>query len=144
LPGEKPDEVALCAEIAGDDGAKIDIRVLVCDILQGQPHELCVPNDDIGPFRDQLFRIGNCDVRSDFLSVDIIYIRILFGDSLPGAVVGTRPGGPLDDAEMLDGQCGFPCVGGLSGFLPARSSAQNHGDQNGKHYDRSKYLSPLP
>ena len=99
LPGEEPDKVPLCGEIAGDDGSEINIRVLIRDFLQRHPHELGVSDDDVGAFRDQLFRVGDGDVRSHFLSVDIIYIWILFGEPLPGAVVGARPGGPLNDTE---------------------------------------------
>ena len=49
----------LCAQIAGNDGAKIDIRVFIRNIHQGQSHEFCVTHDDVGSLGNQLFCKGN-------------------------------------------------------------------------------------
>jgi len=59
LPGEEADEIRLRAQIAGNNGRKINIRVFIRDVHQGQAHKLRITNNDVCPLRDHLFGVGN-------------------------------------------------------------------------------------
>jgi len=72
--------------------------------MQRQAHELCIANDDARAVCDQFFGERNCGIRCNSLSVDVVHVRILFGDPLTGTVVGPGPGRSLNNTEMLDGQ----------------------------------------
>ena len=92
LPGEEPDEIRLGGQVAGNDGSKIDVRILVGDVLQGQSHELRTANDDIRPAGDHLFGEGIGLIGRYILSVDVLDVRIFRLDPFHGAILGSAPG----------------------------------------------------
>src|SRR5262249_20161652 len=77
---EESDEVSLGCDVASDYRPEVYVGILVGDVLEGKSHELCVPDHDVGALFDEFFGIWDGEVRSNFLTEDVLRASILLGD----------------------------------------------------------------